>query len=94
MIMILTPFFICRFGNSIGTIFWTLFGLIDENSFKIDVDGYGAVWRTGMTLFGAFNIIVVLVALNMLIAILNESYTRITVSQTNTLCKQSFTFYF
>lgn len=70
---------IFRFGNSIGTIFWTLFGLIDENSFKIDVDGYGAVWKTGMTLFGAFNIIVVLVALNMLIAILNESYTRITV---------------
>jgi len=32
---------------------------------------------TGMWLFGAFNIVAVLVALNMLIAILNESYTRI-----------------
>ena len=33
-----------------------------------------------MTLFGAFNITAVLVALNMLIAILNDSYVQITVS--------------
>lgn len=32
-----------------------------------------------MTLFGAFNITAVLVALNMLIAILNDSYVQITV---------------
>lgn len=60
-------------------IFWSLFGEIDESNFKIDEKGYGAIWKTGMTLFGAFNIVAVLVALNMLIAILNESYTRITV---------------
>lgn len=35
-----------------------------------------------MVLFGAFNIVAVLVALNMLIAMLNESYTRITVNAT------------
>ena len=62
-----------------ATIFWSLFGEIDEGSFQIDSSGYGAIWKTGMVLFGAFNIVAVLVALNMLIAILNESYTRITV---------------
>lgn len=62
-----------------STIFWTIFGLIDEDSFQIDVSGYGAIWKTGMTLFAAYNIIIVIVAINMLIAILNESYTRITV---------------
>lgn len=66
-----------RFGNSMKTIFWSLFGEIDESGFRIDEDGYGAIWKTGMVLFGAFNIVAVLVALNMLIAILNESYTRI-----------------
>ena len=68
-----------RFGNSMKTIFWSLFGEIDESGFQIDEDGYGAIWKTGMVLFGAFNIVAVLVALNMLIAILNESYTRISV---------------
>ena len=56
----------CRFGSSMNTIFWTLFGQIDESSFKINESGYGAIWKTGMTLFGAFNIVAVLVALNML----------------------------
>ena len=55
-----------------STIFWTMFGLIDEDSFQIDVSGYGAIWKTGMTLFPAYNIIIVIVAINMLIAILNE----------------------
>ena len=72
-------YFIRRFGNSMSTIFWTIFGLIDEDSFQIDVSGYGAIWKTGTTLFAAYNIIIVIVAINMLIAILNESYTRITV---------------
>ena len=63
-----------------NTIFWTLFGQIDESSFKINESGYGATWKTGMTLFGAFNIVAVLVALNMLIAILNQRYTSVTVS--------------
>ena len=72
-------YFIRRFGNSMSTIFWTMFGLIDEDSFQIDVSGYGAIWKTGTTLFAAYNIIIVIVAINMLIAILNESYTRITV---------------
>ena len=70
----------CRFGSSMNTIFWTLFGRIDESSFKINESGYSAIWKTGMTLFGAFNIVAVLVALNMLIAILNQRYTSVTVS--------------
>lgn len=66
-----------RFGNSMKTIFWSLFGEVDDSGFQIEEDGYGAIWKTGMVFFGAFNIVAVLVALNMLIAILNESYTRI-----------------
>jgi len=61
------------------TIFWSLFGQTDESTFHIEASGYGAIWKTGVVLFGAFNIVAVLVALNMLIAILNDSYARITV---------------
>lgn len=71
-----------RFSSSVSTIFWSLFGQIDRDNFKIDETEYETIWRTGMVLFGAFNIVAVLVALNMLIAMLNESYTRITVNTT------------
>lgn len=43
---------------------------------------YYVISQTGTVLFGAFNIVAVLVALNTLIAIINESYTRIMVSFT------------
>ena len=72
--------FFFRLDTSASVIFWTLFGEIERDSFRIKEKGYDVIWRTGMTLFGAFNVVAVLVALNMLIAILNESYTRITVS--------------
>ena len=49
--------------------------------FEITEAGYETIWWTGLTLFGVFNIVAVLVAVNMLIAILNESYTRISVSK-------------
>ena len=63
-----------------NTIFWSLFGQIDPGSFKIAEGEYDIISKTGITLFGAFNLIAVLVALNMLIAILNDSYVQITVS--------------
>ena len=82
MTMSFVIFLFCRFVGSFRTIFWSLFGQIDRENFKIEEEEYEVIWRTGMTLFGAFNIVAVLVALNMLIAMLNESYTRITVSPT------------
>ena len=65
-----------------GAIFWSLFGQIDRENFKIEGEEYEAIWKAGTILFGAFNVVAVLVALNMLIAMLNESYTRIAVSVT------------
>ena len=61
------------------TIFWSLFGDINHDSFKIDEGPYILISETGVLLFAVFNITAVVVALNMLIAMLNESFTRITV---------------
>lgn len=61
------------------TIFWSLFGDINPGSFKIDEEPYFRISETGVLLFAVFNITAVLVALNTLIAMLNESFTRITV---------------
>lgn len=59
-----------------------LFGETNYDNFKITGKEYFVISQTGTVLFGAFNIVAVLVALNMLIAIINESYTPIMVSFT------------
>ena len=86
--------YLAVFLDSTQTIFWSLFGQIDPSSFKIAEDEYGVIWKTGMVLFGAFNIVAVLVALNMLIAILNDSYVQITVSANlESFCILIFTYF-
>lgn len=71
-------FFIYSMSGSVTTIFWSLFGQVDPGSFQLGSE-YNVIWKTALILFGAFNIVAVLVALNMLIAILNDSYVQITV---------------
>ena len=71
--------FIGSMLDTVGTIFWSLFGQVDPSSFQDDESEYDVIWKTALILFGAFNIVAVLVALNMLIAILNDSYVQITV---------------
>ena len=65
--------------DTVSAIFWSLFGQVDPSSFQDDESEYDVIWKTALILFGAFNIVAVLVALNMLIAILNDSYVQITV---------------
>ena len=50
-----------------------------RDGFKIEEKDYNGISKTALTLFGLFNIVAVLVGLNTLIAILNESYTRVKV---------------
>ena len=50
-----------------------------RKDFEIKEKRYNGIWITALTLFGLFNIVAVLVGLNTLIAILNESYTRVKV---------------
>ena len=71
--------FIGSMLDTVSAIFWSLFGQVDPSSFQDDESEYDVIWKTALILFGAFNIVAVLVALNMLIAILNDSYVQITV---------------
>ena len=68
--------------------FWALFGEVERDYFHVPEKGFEILTGASVIIFGAFNIAAVLVALNMLIAILNESYTRISVSRNQTLCKE------
>ena len=59
--------------------FWALFGQIDLEFFET-TPPYDVIHDTDLTLFGVYNVVTVLVALNILIAILNKKYDDITVS--------------
>ena len=67
-----------RAGYSL--IFWGLFGKDGPEYIFITGEGFEPLNDVKEAIFGVFNVVAVLVALNMLIAILNESYTRISVS--------------
>ncbi|XP_070556407.1 short transient receptor potential channel 7-like isoform X2 [Ptychodera flava] len=62
--------------KAIMALFWTLFGLSDMNAFKTDNDH----WFTdmlGFSLYAAYNLVAIVVLLNILIAMMSNTYTRI-----------------
>ena len=61
-------------------IFWGLFQKYGKDYVSIEKEGFEPLNVVSQAIFGVFHVVAVLVALNMLIAILNESYTRISVS--------------
>lgn len=63
--------------KSFSGTFWALFGQIDLDSFHTKEKGFEPITYAGIIIFGVFNVAAVLVALNMLIAILNDAYTKI-----------------
>ncbi|KAI1285513.1 Transient receptor potential-gamma protein [Halotydeus destructor] len=65
-----------KFSNlfeSLQTLFWATFGLIDLENFELTgIQSYTRFW--GLTMFGCYCIINVTVLLNLLIAMMNHSY--------------------
>ncbi|XP_074100883.1 transient receptor potential cation channel gamma isoform X3 [Cotesia typhae] len=68
-----------RFANlfeTIQTLFWAVFGLIDLESFELDgIKVFTRFW--GMLMFGTYSVINIVVLLNLLIAMMNHSYQLI-----------------
>jgi len=68
---------------SLETLFWTSFNLVDLSNLQINdtaSDHKYTEWA-GKTMFGTYNFIAVVVLLNMLIAMMANSYARIIVSR-------------
>ncbi|XP_036147207.1 transient receptor potential-gamma protein isoform X2 [Monomorium pharaonis] len=68
-----------RFANlfeTIQTLFWAVFGLIDLDSFELEgIKVFTRFW--GMLMFGTYSVINIVVLLNLLIAMMNHSYQLI-----------------
>ncbi|KAK0418100.1 hypothetical protein QR680_013369 [Steinernema hermaphroditum] len=62
--------------NTLETLFWALFGLVDLNHFVLKEDHSLTEW-TGKTIFGSYSCCAIVVLLNMLIAMMSNSYQYI-----------------
>uniref|UniRef100_A0AAF5DAU8 Transient receptor ion channel domain-containing protein n=1 Tax=Strongyloides stercoralis TaxID=6248 RepID=A0AAF5DAU8_STRER len=62
--------------NTVETLFWALFGLIDLNHFNLKEEHAITEW-TGKTIFGSYSCCSIIVLLNMLIAMMSNSYQYI-----------------
>lgn len=64
--------------ETIQTLFWAVFGLVDLDSFELDgIKIFTRFW--GMLMFGCYSVINIVVLLNLLIAMMNHSYQLISV---------------
>ncbi|KAH8384760.1 hypothetical protein KR093_007794, partial [Drosophila rubida] len=68
-----------RFGNlfeSSQSLFWASFGMMDLEDFELTgIKSYTRFW--GLLMFGSYSVINVIVLLNLLIAMMSNSYARI-----------------
>ncbi|XP_062564885.1 transient-receptor-potential-like protein [Armigeres subalbatus] len=68
-----------RFGNlfeSSQSLFWASFGMVDLDSFELTgIKSYTRFW--GLLMFGSYSVINVIVLLNLLIAMMSNSYAMI-----------------
>lgn len=67
-----------RLFETLQSLFWSIFGLINLYVTNVDADHQFTEF-VGATMFGTYNIIALVVLLNMLIAMMNNSYQHIAV---------------
>lgn len=73
--------FLCvcfRVEESFKTLFWSIFGLSEVISVVLKYD-HKFIENIGYVLYGVYNVTMVVVLLNMLIAMINSSYQEIEV---------------
>lgn len=70
--------------ESFKTLFWAIFGLSEVRSVVIN-NGHKFIENIGYVLYGVYNVTMVIVLLNMLIAMINSSFQEIEVCQPNAI---------
>ena len=70
---------LCRIEGAFSTLFWALFGHVEMSTFNTS-DQAQVTEVTGHLLFATYSLASVLVALNLLIAMLSNTYKKVDVS--------------
>ena len=78
-----SPFFFCTLHshwNALSSLFWLLLGIYDEEKVGVEDPVFVAMSIAGQIFMIVYVVCMVIVALNMLIAMMSKSYDRIMVS--------------
>ena len=67
----------CSLDKSLESLFWSLFGLTDLAIFATDKPEFEITRQTGVALFGLYQVLMAIVAINMLIAMMSRSFETI-----------------
>ena len=78
--MVFCNFFLCRIVTTMATLFWSLFGLIDTKTIGLGNLNHTFTQGVGNVMFATYHIIAIVVLLNVLIAMMSNTYTRVEVS--------------
>lgn len=76
-----------RVEESFKTLFWSIFGLSEVISVVLKYD-HKFIENIGYVLYGVYNVTMVIVLLNMLIAMMNHSYQEIEVTSKASLTSE------
>lgn len=76
--------------ESFKTLFWSIFGLSEVSSVVLKYD-HKFIENIGYVLYGIYNVTMVVVLLNMLIAMINSSYQEIEVSAAKLIFTLTYT---
>ena len=72
-------FLLCSYGNTFIDLFWLLLGQVEEDKIEVKDPEFYLTAVFGRVFFIVYVICMVIVGLNMLIAMMNNSYERIMV---------------
>lgn len=67
----------CRFNETFNFLFWTMFGVANQD--YVDMPQFVLAEFVGRILYGIFTLVIVIVLLNMLIAMITNSFQKIEV---------------
>lgn len=79
MLIYYVPYSFNSVEESFKTLFWSIFGLSEVTSVVLKYD-HKFIENIGYVLYGIYNVTMVVVLLNMLIAMINSSYQEIEVN--------------
>ena len=79
-LFILFLYFHFSLGASFRKLFWAMFDKTELEAFAINSQRFSITQTTGEILFAIFNIVAILISLNMLIAMMSNSFQQIAVS--------------
>jgi hypothetical protein len=75
--------------ETLQTLFWGIYGFVEKDRLEYLYTPHSFTMFVGLTMFGVYSVIMITVLLNLLIAIMNNSYQIVAVTNPFCICQPS-----